>query len=285
MPKFAIITDTASSIPDDVAAQNDIHQVPIVILFGSQEYKSNEEINDQQVFERINREGKLPTTSAPAPGAYLEAFRAAFARGADEVICYCVSGKVSATYAAAVNARDAMPDRKVTIVDSRSLTLGQGFMALEAAKAAASGASREEIVQRSISVGEHSHLFASLATLKYLAMSGRVGQLAAGMANLLSIKPIVTFQDGKLEMVERVRTQSKAWMRTIELSKQAVAGRTITQMGIIHVCAREAASAFEELLRKHLVCPAEVLIAELTPGLSVHSGPGFVGVVFVTQGA
>ena len=282
MPRVAIVTDTDSSLPLSISQPLDIIQVPIVINFNHESYAAVHEIDDAQVFARIDQYGKLPTTAAPSPGKFAEAFAQAFQAGADSVLCFCVSSEVSATYGAALTARELTPHLDITVIDTRSLSMAFGFMVLEAAEAIQTGATKEEAIARAIAVGERTHLFAALSTLKYLAMSGRVSQVTAGFASVLSVKPILTIRNGKLDLLERVRTQSKAFERVIELAAQTTNGKSIQRMSIVHVNALESAHAFEAQLRKNLTYPPDVLVAELTPGLSIHSGAGLVGVCFVT---
>jgi DegV family protein with EDD domain len=104
MSSIAVITDTDASLPADVADQHCIHQVPIAVHFGEETLKTGQGIDDASLFEHVDREGELPTTSAPTPGEFFEAYQAAFERGADAIICLCVSSEVSATYEAARSA-------------------------------------------------------------------------------------------------------------------------------------------------------------------------------------
>jgi DegV family protein with EDD domain len=281
MTKYAVITDTDASISLAQAEKLSIRQVPIIVQFGEESFRAVYDIDDRQTFSRIDSAGKLPTTSAPSPGQFVQEFKSAFDQGAEGILCFTVSSEVSATYAAAVTASKDFPGKDITVVDTRSLSMGEGFQVLYAAEALQKGASRDEALAIAKSVEERTHFFAALSTLKYLAMSGRVGHLTAGIANLLNVKPILTIQNGKLELIERVRTKNKAWARLIELAGEKITGHSIERMAIAHVAAAESAAEFESLLRKSFVCPPEISRCELTPGLSVHSGAGLVGVGIV----
>jgi len=116
-----------------------------------------------------------------------------------------------------------------------------------------------------------------------LRQAWRLGQLAAGMAGILNIKPILTIQNGKLEMLEKVRTKKKSWARAVELSLTALGKGRIERMAIVNVAVPDDAKEFEVLLRASLPCPDEIMHSELSAGLSVHAGAGLVGVGFVVE--
>jgi DegV family protein with EDD domain len=283
MSNTAIITDSDSSLPNDLSTAMGIIQVPITIHFEEESFTTGVNIDDTLVFKKIDERKKLPTTAAPAPGAFAAAYQRAFDQGASSIVCICVSSKISATYASALSACENFPTSDITVIDSLQLSFGQGFMALAAAEAAARGESKQSVIEAAVDTGRRTHLFAMLSTLKYLALSGRVGKVTSGIANTLNIKPILTIKEGKLEMLEKIRTQKKAAERLIELTCEAVDGKTIERAAIVHVTAAESARQFLDQLSKKAALPANVITAEFTAGLSVHAGSGLVGVAFVTK--
>ena len=283
MSKISIITDTDSSLPVDLAAQHGIQQVPITIQFGDETYETGVNINDKTLFEKIDAIGKLPTTAAPSPAAFKTAYENAFADVADSIICIVGCSKISRTYDSAVNACEEFPGKLITVFDSEYLSLGQGYMALAAAEAAAGGASHEEALQAARDILPRLHLYGSLTTLKYLAMGGRIGKFPANMANLFDIRPVMTMIDGKLGLLEKVRTHRMAMNRLVQLLEKSVKDKEIVRAGIVHVNNLEDAKLLESRLRADLPMPADILVAEFTPGLSVHGGTGLVAAVLVTR--
>ncbi|MGC9520503.1 MAG: DegV family protein [Anaerolineae bacterium] len=281
MSSIAIVTDTDASLPPTVAEAYGIRLVPINIHFGDRTYQTGVDIDDAMLLRMVKESGTLPTTSAPTPGQFAEAYSAAFEAGCDAVVCLCVSSEVSGTYNAALSASELLPGKDITVVDSRTISMGQGYMAIEAAKAAQEGASIDDVIARSERVRARTVVYAALDTLRYLALSGRVGHLAAGMASLLQVKPILTLQAGKLDLLERVRTRRKAWDRLIRLFIKDLDGRGVEEVAILHVGAEELAREFEDQLRSSLGYGVEAMMTEFTPGLSVHTGAGMVGAVIV----
>ena len=211
MPKISIITDTDSSIPQEIAEEYQITQVPITIHFGESTYTTGKDINDAILFEIIDQGKKLPSTSAPPPAAFEKAFQKAFDEGFETIICICVSSEVSATYQAAVTAKEQFPEKDIVVVDSMQLSLAQGLIVLTAAKAVQIGMSKEDILSELEKMRGNLHVYAALPTLKYLAMSGRVGKLAAGLADTLNIKSILSVQN--VELIKHVCAESITFRR------------------------------------------------------------------------
>jgi DegV family protein with EDD domain len=283
MTKTAIITDTDSSLPPLVAQEFEIVQVPITIHFGEESYTCGLDIDDALVFQKVDEKKSLPTTAAPSPNAFASAYQRAFDHGADSIVCICVSSKMSSTYNSAVTACEMFPDREIIVIDSLTLSMGQGFMVLAAAEAARSGAKPLEIAALVEDIANRLHVFAVLPTLKYVAMSGRVGKFVAGMADTLNIKPVLSVRDGKLELLEKIRTHKKAVDRMLELIDLSLNGKSIEKVSMIHVNNLEGVHELQEQFCTRTKYAGSPIVADFTPGLSVHAGPGVVGLVILEE--
>lgn len=280
--KIAIITDTDSSLPREMAVKHNILQVPISIHLDDSFSGTDHTISNKELFKKIDEVGKLPTTAAPNPGTFMEYFKKVFDQEkVGTLIYFSISSNMSATIKSAESAAREMKNHDIHVVDSNTLSMAQGFMVLAAAEAAEKGASVEEVIKAAEDVRNRTVLYGALSTLKYLKMSGRVSHVAAGMAGMLDIKPILSVKDGKLDMLEKVRTRRKSWQRMIELTGADVGEKTIEKAAILHVNDAASAKEFERIFRESQECPAEMPVVDINPGLSVHTGAGLVGICLV----
>ena len=175
-----------------------------------------------------------------------------------------------------------LPGVDITVVDSKNLSLAEGFQVLTAAEAIAYGANKDEVIRLVEDIQSRIHVFGALPTLKYLAMSGRMGRLAAGIGETMNIKPILASRNGKLELLEKIRTWGKAKQRLVDLGIQSAVGKRIEKVGLIHVNNENGIGELYEMLRAALSIEMDPIVSEFTPGLSVHTGSGVIAFVLVT---
>jgi DegV family protein with EDD domain len=282
MSKIQVITDTDSNLSLELAKEYGIILVPITIQFGEESFADNIDIQNPALFEKIDKIGKLPTTAAPSPASFANAYRESFDGGAESIICITVGSKISRTYESALNAVDEFPGKKITVIDSEFLSMGQGYMAIAAVEMINAGASHDEAVAKVRNLIPRCILYGSLSTLKYLALGGRVSNLAASMANMLNIRPILSMREGKLDLLEKVRTRKVAMDRLVELLVSAVGNKSVERICIIHVLNIADGEFLQAKLAEKLQLPTQIDFIDFGPGLSVHAGVGLVGAVIVT---
>ena len=211
MSRVAIVTDSASDLPPDVAASAGITVVPLVVNFGAETFRPNVNLTTDEFWARMTApDAPFPTTAAASPGDFGPAFQAAFDAGADAVVCVTVSGDLSGTLKSATLGAQGLPDREIHVVDSRSASMGHGMLAQMGAEMAAEGASGARSRASSRSARRDIDLYVALDTLEYLKRGGRISGARAAIGTMLSIKPIITVTDGIVENAERVRTRAKA---------------------------------------------------------------------------
>lgn len=272
---IAIVTDSACDLPDDVATQHSIEVVPLTIRFGDEELVDRVDLTPTEFWARCAASPTLPETAAPAPGQFEAAYRRAALRGAPGVVVVTLSGALSATMESAMlAARDVAGKIDVRVVDSRSVTLGQGMIAVELARRAEAGADLDELESVGHDLARRGRVWGALDTLENLRKGGRIGNARALLGTVLSIKPIVEVRDGVVEQGGKQRTRSKALAFLVETVRSY---GTITNLAVLHADTSDV-DQFVAMLAEHY--PGEIIVGDIGPVIGAHAGRGTIGVAF-----
>jgi len=276
----AIVTDSASDLPVDAARAAGIRVVPLVVTFGNQSFRAGVDLSIDEFWDRMTApDAPFPTTAAAAPGAFREAFEAAFAGGADAIVAVDVAETLSATIQSARVAAGMLPDREVHVVDSRSASMGVGLLALLGAEMAAAGATAAQIASRLEARRADIDLHVVLDTLAYLRKGGRLSGPQAAIGTLISVKPIITVRHGLVEVADRPRTRSKARQRVLEL----LSARPVERLAILYTPPADPVPFRDELVARLPggIDRAHVSIQPVGPSIGPHVGPGCLGAVLL----
>jgi DegV family protein with EDD domain len=270
----AIVTDSASDLPPDVAARQGIATVPLSVSFGPETFQPGISMTTDQFWERMTApDAPFPTTAAAAPGEFLAEFQKAFDAGADAVVCITVSSDLSGTMKAAEVAKGMLADREIHVIDSRTASMGEGLLAQVAAELAAEGVSGGEVAR----VVEHRkadvQLFVALDTLEYLKRGGRISGARAAVGTMLSIKPIITVEHGVVENADRVRSRQKARERVLEL----LTARPLERAALLHTTQADVEEFRERFIERSGLDTSRIQVMTVGPSVGPHLGPGCVG--------
>jgi DegV family protein with EDD domain len=271
-----IVTDSSCDLPDEVVARHRLTVVPLTIRFGDEELVDREELSKDEFWERLTGGEALPETAAPSVGRFLEAFGRLSTEGADGVLVICLSSEVSATHQAAVLAAEGYAGGiPVRVVDSRLVSAALGLVVVEAAEAAAAGATIAETEQIAREAAANSNLLATLDTLEFLKRGGRIGAAAAFFGSLLDLKPLIAFAGGVVAPAGRVRTRRKAVAAILD-HVSGIADQ-IQSLSVIHSDPDDL-ETFQQALAE--LYPGDTMVARLGPVVGTHAGPGVVGVAY-----
>jgi DegV family protein with EDD domain len=267
-----IVTDSTCDLPEATVAEYGITVVPLYINFGDQSYLDGVELSRQEFYKRLPDCDPLPTTAAPGPEVFRQTYERLADEGASEVLSIHISISLSATVDVARLGAKETGAAPVTVLDSRQLSLGTGFLVLTAAKAAAEGRSMDEIISLLEEQVSRTHVFAALDTLEFLRRSGRMNWAMASLGTVLQIKPLLKMYDGN-PTAERVRTRNRATKRLINLLSDLV---PLEKVALVHTHAPDRAEALRQQVQ-HLLPEGEIPSVDITPVIGAHIGPGAAG--------
>ncbi|MCS7179276.1 MAG: DegV family protein [Anaerolineae bacterium] len=279
---IAVVTDSTAYLPPDVRERLDIPVIPLNVLWGEEVLKDGVDIDPPTFYRRLQTAKVMPTTSQPSAGEFVEFFRrVAEEKGANTIVGVFISSQLSGTVASAEAAKDLLSDLHIEVLDSRSTSMGQGFQAMAAAEAAQAGAPLEEVVAAARQVQQNLHILFMVDTLEFLHRGGRIGGGKRFLGTALQIKPLLGL-DGVIEGVEQVRTKKKALARMLEILREKAGARQVFRAAVVHANALEDAQALAEEVRAQLR-PEELYLAEVSPVIGTHTGPGTLGICIVTR--
>jgi DegV family protein with EDD domain len=280
MSKVVVVTDSSATVPADLVQELGIRVVPILLNVNGHSYRDGIDITSGEVYRWLRASKHLPTTAAPSVGDFLRVYAAA-AQQASGIVSIHLSPDLSATYTVASTSSQLVDGTPIRLVNSQSVAMGQGFVVLEAARAAASGAELDAVVARAEQVARKVHVYATLDTLEYLRRGGRIGGAAALAGTMLRIKPMVYVSGGTVSAFAKPRTMSRAIRLMLEEVARTAKDAPL-HVSVLHADAPDEAEELRQTVEAGFDC-AELYVTEFTPVMGVHAGPGVLGVAFFAE--
>jgi len=270
-----VVTDSTADIPPEILKDLNIAVVPIYVVFGEKSYRDRVDIGEDEFYHKLSLDGVFPTTAVPSPKDFADLY-SDLAKETDEIISIHLTSKESGIYNSALLAKDMVRKKcRVEVIDSQSISMSYGLLAMAAAREAKAGAGLDqvaEMVRRSVA---QTHILFLVDTLKYVVRGGRVSRARGVLGSVLGVKPLLTLKDGHLTLSTVARTRAKAIER---LYGFACGFPRAKEAAVPYTTDREEAEVLAGRLRSALP-KVPVHVARVGPALGTHAGPGAMGVV------
>jgi DegV family protein with EDD domain len=273
MSAVGVVTDSTADLRPELQERFGLGMVPLIVNWDGQTFRDKLDLTTADFYRRLRTSKTLPKTGAPSLAAFEAAFRAQLKQH-DAVISVNLASKLSGTYEVARKAAQSVDPQKISVVDSGSVSVCLGWLAEMAATLSQHDATPAEIVERLEEARGRMRIFALVETLEFLQRGGRIGRAAAMAGTLLSVKPILSVNNGEVAPVERVRTMNGALRRLVEL---VVGLGPLERLGVVDADAATNAAEVDRQLRAHYP-DLTIDRGELGPVVGTHGGPGVVGV-------
>jgi DegV family protein with EDD domain len=273
--RIAIMCESTACLPAELIERYRIATIPIPFVFGDETFLDGVNITPREFYTKVQTTHTFPQTSPQQ-----------LARSADAVVLVTASGKITSFYRSTRLAQDLavrdLPGARVAVVDSGSAAMGQGFVALAAARAATAGQSLEQVVAAAESVRARVQMIVTLDTLDYLARASRIPQVAAFVGGVLAIKPILLFADGEVSQLARVRTRRRSLEQLVGQMRLRVPDGARVHVAIHHTEAAAEAGELRERIASMFAC-VELHVTEFTPVMGAYCGPGLLGAAYYVE--
>ncbi len=278
MSPVTILTDSSAYLPHELIAKYPIRVVPLTLNWEGETYRDGIDIQAGEFYQRLSKSRTLPTTSQVSTGEMLTNVNELLSAGQD-VLILPISSSISSTYQSTLGVMSEFPSKRVDLLDTRLVSMALGFQVLTAARAAANGSSLAECEQAARRAYGQIGVYFIVDTLKYLAAGGRINTAKRLLGTALNIKPILAILDGKIELVSSVRTRRKAMDAMLDLVEKGIGGRSPVRISVFHAMAEELAIELMDIVKQRFL-PIELILAEVSPVIGAHVGPGTIAIAY-----
>jgi len=284
MQKVAIVVDSIACLTREMVEQYGVTILPLNFYFGGKIYRDWVDVTPSEAYELFLKDPDSFKTSSVSPGECLEAYREVSKR-AENILCITVSSKISAVYNAALEAKeqvkDELPQTSIEVLDSRTVAVAEGFIALAAARAAAEGKSLAEVVKAAEEMRDRVSFFVFLDTIRHVYRSGRIPKIASQAGSILNIKPLLTTSSGVLHFVGVARSKKSGVERLLKMMRDRVGLRPV-HVAVTHAYALDEAEKLKERISSEFNC-AELWVTEFSPLMGYACGTGTLGIAFYSE--
>lgn len=279
MSKVTLITDSTAYIPKNLVAKYGIRVAPQILIWGEETFNDGVDIQPSEFYSRLKTAKVMPSSSQVTPKTFHEIYKQEMEAG-NSMLAILISNDLSGTIASAIQAKEMLPGVNVEIVDSRTTAMAMGYQVLTVARALEDGANLAEAKALAEQTTQHVGVVFAVDTLEFLHRGGRIGGGARFLGSALQLKPILEVTGGKVEAIEKVRTRSKSLSRVVEVIGERIGGRTPVHLATLHANSPDDAQLLLAEASKQLN-PVESILAEVSPVVGTHAGPGTVGLAFM----
>lgn len=278
MKNLAVVVDSTAVIDDALKQKySNLYTAPLQILFGDEVFHDLIDINSSSLFDLMSKSTFHPTTSQPSVGFLLELFEKLLEEY-DDVIYITISSKISGTYQNGMLAAKQVNSNRISVFDTLSTSGIEYNLTKHALEMIENGSSKSEIISKLSLLRDKSGIYLCVDDLAHLGRTGRVSNVSAIVGGLLKIKPILQFVNGEILLKQKVRTLSRAHITMVELMKSEINDSSIIL--IAHAGAEDMAINYQKSL-KHYFPNHQIEIHELSPVISIHTGPNTLGIAWI----
>ena len=275
---ITIVTDSTCDLPGELLKASNIKFIPLHVVAGDKDYRDRTDISTDELYQLIMDDNVRLTTSQPSIAEFTEFYKSI----PGEILSLHISSTLSGTSLTAARAAESLGDdgKRITVYDTKNISLNMGLLLLRAAQLAEAGKNSQEIIEDIKALNEKVHLHFTLTSLKYLSRGGRISKAQAALGNFLKVRPLLTYEDNEVKVTGKVFGTDQAIAKIADIAKKDDEISPIQRIFIAHGHSPELQKKMDKKIRSVISHDMDIMYAEIGAVIGCHVGPGAVGIFY-----